>query len=121
VGHHVQKLFGTLGEMQEQRQILGETEYNELMVRLELQADFYAGIWVHHAQKMKGILEKGDLAEAMNAAQAVGDDRMQMKSQGYVVPDSFTHGTSDQRKRWLKKGITTGNINEGNTFQARIL
>ncbi|MDD4109734.1 MAG: neutral zinc metallopeptidase, partial [Prolixibacteraceae bacterium] len=87
----------------------------------ELQADFYAGIWAHHAQKMKNILDEVDIQEAMNAAQAVGDDRIQMKSQGYVVPDSFTHGTSAQRMNWFKKGFLTGDINDGNTFDSNAI
>jgi uncharacterized protein len=117
VGHHVQKQLGTLGEVHSLQQRVSKNKYNELTVRLELQADFYAGVWAHHAQKMKNILEQGDLEEAFNAAQAVGDDRLQMQSQGYVVPDSFTHGTSDQRMSWFKKGFSTGNLNDGNTFE----
>jgi uncharacterized protein len=117
VGHHVQKQLGTLGEVHSLQQRVSKNKYNELTVRLELQADFYAGVWAHHAQKMKNILEQGDLEEAFNAAQAVGDDRLQMQSQGYVVPDSFTHGTSDQRMSWFKKGLSTGNLNDGNTFE----
>lgn len=116
VGHHVQKQLGTLDEMQTLQQQVSQKQYNELTVRLELQADFYAGVWAHHAQKMKNILEEGDLEEAFNAAQAVGDDRLQMQSQGYVVPDSFTHGTSAQRMNWFRKGFSTGNLNDGNTF-----
>jgi hypothetical protein len=95
---------------------VSEKKYNEQTVRLELQADFYAGIWAHHAQRMKNILEEGDIEEAMNAAEAVGDDRIQKQSQGYVVPDSFTHGTSAQRMKWFKKGFETGNVNNGDTF-----
>lgn len=117
VGHHVQKLLGTLDEMQSLQQQVSKNQYNELTVRLELQADFYAGVWAHHAQKMKNILEEGDLEEAFNAAQAVGDDRLQMQSQGYVVPDSFTHGTSAQRMNWFSKGFSTGNLSDGNTFE----
>ena len=116
VGHHVQKLLGTLDKVHSLRGNVSEKQYNEQTVRLELQADFYAGIWAHHAQKMKNILEAGDIEEAMNAAQAVGDDRIQMQSQGYVVPDSFTHGTSEQRMTWFKRGFTTGNVNNGETF-----
>ncbi len=116
VGHHVQKQFGTLTEVQSLQQQVSQREYNELTVRLELQADFFAGVWAHHAQKMKNILEEGDLDEAINAAQAVGDDRLQMQSRGYVVPDSFTHGTSAQRMTWFKKGFSTGDLNDGNTF-----
>jgi uncharacterized protein len=116
VGHHVQQQFGLLNEMNSLRGRVSQEQYNQLTVRLELQADFYAGIWAHHAQKMKNILEQGDIEEAMNAAQAVGDDRIQMQSQGYVVPDSFTHGTSAQRMSWFRKGFTTGDVNQGDTF-----
>ncbi len=116
VGHHVQKLLGVLDQVQQIRGKVSEKKYNEQTVRLELQADFYAGIWAYHAQRMKNILEEGDVEEAMNAAQAVGDDRIQKQSQGYVVPDSFTHGTSAQRVYWFKKGFTTGNVNDGDTF-----
>jgi uncharacterized protein len=121
VGHRVQKQFGTLGEIQSLRQQISQSQYNELTVRLELQADFFAGIWAHHAQKMKNILEEGDVQEAMNAAQAVGDDRLQMQNQGYVVPDSFTHGTSAQRMSWFKKGFSTGDLTLGNTFEPEAL
>lgn len=120
VGHHVQKLLGVLDKVHGLRGRVSESEYNAQTVRLELQADFYAGIWAHHAQKMKNILETGDIEEAMNAAQAVGDDRIQMKSRGYVVPDSFTHGTSQQRMTWFKKGFDTGNVNRGDTFSEEI-
>lgn len=118
VGHHVQKQLGTLGEVHSLQQQVSKNQYNELTVRLELQADFYAGVWAHHAQKMKNILEEGDVEEAFNAAQAVGDDRIQMQSQGYVVPDSFTHGTSAQRMSWFRKGFSTGDLNDGNTFDS---
>ncbi len=120
VGHHVQKLMGTLDKVHSLRGNVSEKQYNEQTVRLELQADFYAGIWAHHAQKMKNILEAGDIEEAMNAAQAVGDDRIQKQSQGYVVPDSFTHGTSEQRMTWFNRGFTTGNVNNGDTFGEEI-
>lgn len=120
VGHHVQKLLGVLDQVHGLRGQVSETKYNDQNVRLELQADFYAGIWAHHAQKMKNILETGDIEEAMNAAQAVGDDRIQMQSQGYVVPDSFTHGTSEQRRTWFRKGFETGNVNKGDTFNEEI-
>jgi uncharacterized protein len=116
VGHHVQKLLGIMDEVQKLREELSETEYNEYSVRLELQADFLAGVWAYHAEKMFGVLEEGDIEEALNAAQAVGDDRIQMESQGRVVPDSFTHGTSKQRMRWFKKGFTTGDLSQGDTF-----
>lgn len=120
VGHHVQKLLGVLDQVHQLRGNVSDANYNEQTVRLELQADFYAGIWAYHAQKMKNILETGDVEEAMNAAQAVGDDRIQMQSQGYVVPDSFTHGTSEQRMNWFNKGFTTGNVNNGDTFNEEI-
>jgi len=120
VGHHVQKLLGVLDQVHNLRGQVSEKEYNAQTVKLELQADFYAGIWAHHAQKMKNILEAGDIEEAMNAAQAVGDDRIQKQSQGYVVPDSFTHGTSKQRMTWFSKGFETGNVNNGDTFNEEI-
>jgi hypothetical protein len=120
VGHHVQKLLGALDQVHSLRGQVSEKEYNAQTVKLELQADFYAGIWAHHAQKMKNILEEGDIEEAMNAAQAVGDDRIQKQTQGYVVPDSFTHGTSAQRMKWFKRGFETGNVNNGNTFNEEI-
>jgi len=120
VGHHVQKLLGVLDQVHNLRGQVSEKEYNAQTVKLELQADFYAGIWAHHAQKMKNILEAGDIEEAMNAAQAVGDDRIQKQSQGYVVPDSFTHGTSKQRMTWFMKGFETGNVNNGDTFNDEI-
>lgn len=121
VGHHVQNQLGTLDKIHGMRGRLSETEYNEMTVRLELQADFLAGVWAHHAQKMKQILESGDIDEAVNAAGAVGDDRIQMQNQGYVVPDSFTHGTSEQRTRWFLLGFKTGDISKGDTFNARTL
>jgi len=121
VGHHVQKLMGTMNEVTAaQNRARSQSQRNELTVRLELQADFFAGVWIHHAQKMFNILEEGDLEEALNAASAVGDDRIQKQTQGYVVPDSFTHGTSAQRKSWLAKGIRTGDIRQGDTFGANI-
>jgi len=95
---------------------VSEAEFNRAMVRLELQADFLAGVWAHHAQRMKGILEAGDIEEGINAAGAVGDDRIQKMTQGYVVPDAFTHGTSEQRIRWFKKGFETGDLSQGDTF-----
>jgi hypothetical protein len=117
VGHHVQNLLGTSGKVQQARQQMSETEGNRLSVALELQADFYAGLWAHHAQQMYDILEPGDIEEALRAANAIGDDRLQKQSQGYVVPDAFTHGTSEQRMHWFKKGFETGDINQGNTFE----
>lgn len=117
VGHHVQNMLGTSGKVHEARERLGEAEGNKLSVALELQADFYAGVWAHHAQEMNDILEPGDIEEAMRAAAAIGDDRLQMKSQGYVVPDAFTHGTSEQRQYWFKRGFESGDIKQGNTFE----
>ena len=118
VGHHIQNILGTAGKVRERQQSLSEADANDLSVRLELQADFYAGVWAHHAQKMKNILEEGDIEEALNAANAIGDDKLQKESQGHVIPDSFTHGTSEQRMRWFKKGFTTGDISQGDTFGA---
>jgi predicted metalloprotease len=118
VGHHVQKLLGTMDRVDAARGRMSEAEANQLSVRLELQADFLAGVWAHYAQK-KGILEPGDLEEALGAASAVGDDRLQRESQGYVVPDSFTHGTSEQRVRWFRKGLETGDVRQGDTFNTR--
>ncbi len=117
VGHHVQNLLGTSDKVQAARQRSSEVEGNKLSVALELQADFYAGLWAHHAQEMKQVLEPGDIEEALRAANAIGDDRLQKQSQGYVVPDAFTHGTSDQRMYWFRKGFETGDINQGNTFE----
>lgn len=122
VGHHVQLLMGTMEEVQRaQQSARSQDQANELTVRLELQADFFAGVWIHHGQKMFNFLEEGDLEEALNAASAVGDDRIQMKTQGYVVPDSFTHGTSQQRKNWLANGIRTGDIKQGDTFSQNVV
>ncbi len=117
IGHHVQNLMGTSDKVHNMRDRLSEKEYNRYSVALELQADFYAGVWAHHAQQMKGILEPGDIEEALNAANAIGDDKLQMQGQGYVVPDAFTHGTSKQRMYWFKKGFETGDIEQGNTFE----
>lgn len=116
VGHHVQYLLGTLNRVQQQQQRLNERESNQLNVRLELQADFYAGVWAYHDNKIFNSIEKGDIEEGLNAASQIGDDRLQMQSQGYTVPDTFNHGTSAQRSRWLRKGLETGNMNEGDTF-----
>jgi len=115
VGHHVQNLLGTSEKVQRLRTRLNEEEYNQYSVRLELQADFYAGVWAHYI-KGKGYLESGDVEEALNAANAIGDDRLQKEAQGYVVPESFTHGTSAQRMYWFKKGYDSGDINQGDTF-----
>lgn len=121
VGHHIQKLMGTTDKMQQLRGKVSQKEYNSYSVKLELQADFLAGVWAHHAQNMDLILEKGDLQEALDAAFAIGDDRLQKQSSGTVVPDSFTHGTSAQRMRWFTKGFETGEINQGDTFNANSL
>jgi predicted metalloprotease len=115
VGHHVQNLLGTTEKMAAEQQRLSEKEYNRLSVKLELQADFFAGVWAHYANRAK-ILEQGDIEEALNAANAIGDDRLQKQTQGTVVPDAFTHGTSEQRMYWFKKGYQTGDISQGNTF-----
>lgn len=117
VGHHVQYLLGTSDKVQRLRSRLSEEEYNQYSVRLELQADFYAGVWAHYIQG-KGYLERGDVEEALNAANAIGDDRLQKEAQGYAVPESFTHGTSAQRMYWFKKGYDTGDPNQGDTFSA---
>ena len=121
VAHHVQNLLGITQQVDAQRGRISKTAMNDLSVRLELQADFLSGVWGHHAHKMNNILEKGDIEEAMRAAEAIGDDNIQKKSQGYVVPESFTHGTSEQRMRWLRKGLETGDINQGDTFGTRNL
>lgn len=121
VGHHVQNLLGILDKVHAKKSSLSESEYNDLSVRLELQADFLSGVWAHYAQKMKSILEAGDIEEAMNASAAVGDDKIQMKSQGYVVPDAFTHGTSKQRTKWFMLGFNTGDLANGDTFGATVL
>lgn len=116
VGHHVQYLLGTLTEAHRQMNRVSEKERNQISVRLELQADFYAGIWAYHDNKMFGSLEEGDIEEGLNVASKIGDDYLQKKAKGYSVPESFNHGTSAQRVKWLKKGLTTGNINNGDTF-----
>jgi predicted metalloprotease len=116
VGHHVQTLLGTTDKIMPLRQKLSQKEFNEYLVRFELQADYLAGVWAHHAQSMK-LLDEGDIDEALNAASAVGDDSIQKKAQGYVVPESFTHGTSEQRKSWFYKGFQSGSLNGGDTFQ----
>jgi predicted metalloprotease len=118
VGHHVQKLLGTSDKVDAMQRRGSEREANDLSVRLELQADFYAGVWAHYAQK-RGDIEVGDIDEALNAATAIGDDRLQKEAQGYAVPDSFTHGTSAQRMRWFKRGFETGDIRQGDTFNIR--
>ncbi len=116
VGHHVQNLLGVSDRVHEMRRRVSEKEYNDLSVRLELQADFFAGVWAHHAQRTKNILEPGDLEEALRAASAIGDDTLQRRTRGFVVPDSFTHGSSAQRLRWFKKGFESGDMAQGDTF-----
>jgi predicted metalloprotease len=120
VGHHVQTLLGINEKVNSLRSRLSEEEFNKYLVRLELQADYLAGVWAHYAERID-LLEEGDLDEALNAASAVGDDRIQKSMQGYVVPESFTHGTSEQRKRWFYKGFRAGNLDEGDTFGAENL
>ncbi|MEK6324001.1 MAG: neutral zinc metallopeptidase [Acidobacteriota bacterium] len=120
IGHHIQNLLGTMEKVNAAQGRLRKEGANQLSVRLELQADFLAGVWAHHA-KSRGIVEPGDIEEALQAASAIGDDRLQRQSQGYVVPDSFTHGTSEQRLRWFRKGFDTGDISQGDTFSATAL
>lgn len=115
VGHHVQNILGTSDQVMAMRGKVSEKDFNRYMVRLELQADFYAGIWAHYVERMN-ILDEGDIDEALNLASAIGDDRLQKNAYGYVVPDSFTHGTSEQRSRWFNKGFETGDIRQGDTF-----
>ncbi|MFI1772908.1 KPN_02809 family neutral zinc metallopeptidase [Thalassobellus citreus] len=121
VGHHIQRIMGISEKMQRLRGQLSQKEYNKYSVRVELQADFLAGVWAHHSQTMTRMMETGDLEEALNAANAIGDDRLQKQSTGRVVPDSFTHGTSAQRMRWFKKGFETGDLSQGDTFNATSL
>ncbi|MEM9213680.1 MAG: neutral zinc metallopeptidase [Cyanobacteria bacterium P01_F01_bin.150] len=116
VGHHVQNLMGTSGEVQRVKRQVSQTQANQLSVRLELQADCYAGVWANRAQKARNILEAGDIEEALVAASAIGDDRLQSQFQGRVVPDSFTHGSSEQRVRWFTQGIRTGDVSQCDTF-----
>ena len=120
IGHHVQNQLGILTQVTKQRSGLSQTKGNQLTVRLELQADFLSGMWAHFAGEMLNTLEAGDIEEAMNAAAAVGDDKLQMKYQGRVVPDAFTHGTSAQRKEWFRKGYESGDFELGDTFNANI-
>lgn len=117
VGHHVQNLMGISDKVHEMRSRLSDRDYNDLSVRLELQADYFAGVWAHHAQQQRQILEPGDIEEGLNAAAAVGDDRLQRQAQGYVVPDSFTHGTSAQRVKWFKLGFESGDPNAHDPFK----
>jgi predicted metalloprotease len=117
VGHHVQNLLGTSDKVHELEQRGSEKQANELSVRLELQADCYAGVWANHAQKMKNVLDPGDVEEALNAATAIGDDHLQMQTRGYITPDSFTHGTSAQRVSWFKRGFEGGELQNCETFR----
>ena len=121
VGHHVQNLLGVSGKVQEARQRMSEREGNALSVRLELQADCLAGVWAHHADRTRQVLESGDIDEALRAAPAIGDVRLQKQSQGRVVPDSFTHGSSAQRVRWFRNGLEKGSISDCDTFSAASL
>ncbi|MDD4270253.1 MAG: zinc metallopeptidase [Pirellulales bacterium] len=121
VGHHVQKLLGISAKVNSARARASQEQANDLSVRVELQADFFAGVWAHHAERNWQILEEGDIEEALNAAAAIGDDRLQKESQGFVVPESFTHGSSEQRARWFTKGLKTGAIDAGDTFAAERL
>ncbi|MFO0840489.1 MAG: neutral zinc metallopeptidase [Phycisphaerae bacterium] len=116
VGHHVQHLLGITDRIDAQRARLSKPEYNKLSVRLELQADFLAGVWANHAQKMRQMLEEGDVEEALRAAASIGDDRIQMQSRGYTVPESFTHGSAAQRVAWFRRGLETGDLSQGDTF-----
>jgi predicted metalloprotease len=118
IGHHVQNLLGIADKVRGAQQRVSQSEGNELSVRMELQADCLAGIWAHHANRSRQILEEGDVEEALNAASQIGDDRMQMRAQGYVSPDSFTHGSAEQRARWFRHGLETGDLEGCNTFQA---
>ncbi len=120
IGHHVQNQLGILKKVDSQRSQISEKRANQLTMRLELQADFLSGMWAHYAESMLNTLDTGDIEEAMNAAAAVGDDKLQMKYQGRVVPDAFTHGTSAQRKEWFNKGLRSGDIDQGDTFSADI-
>ena len=118
VGHHVQTLLGISPKVQAMKQRVSEKQANELSVRLELQADCFAGVWANRAQKARQIIEQGDVEEALNAASQIGDDRLQQQGQGYVVPDSFTHGSSQQRMRWFTRGIQSGDLQQCDTFSS---
>ena len=119
VGHHVQNLLGTLGQAHQQMARMSKADANRVSVRIELQADFYAGVWAHYEKQMFSSIERGDLEEAINCASVIGDDYLQKKAQGYAVEESFTHGTAAQRMRWLKKGMDTGDLSQGDTFSLR--
>ena len=118
VGHHIQNLLGISDKVHAARQQVSETEYNQLSVRLELQADCLSGVWANHADRARQVIEPGDIDEALNAASQIGDDRLQQQSRGYVTPDSFTHGSSAQRSRWFRQGYSDGDMNNCNTFEA---
>ena len=120
IGHHVQNQLGIIANVEIEKSVKSETKANQLGVRLELQADFLAGMWAHYAQEMLHTLDAGDIDEAMNAAAAVGDDKLQMKYQGRIMPDAFTHGTSAQRREWFRKGWETGDLKKGDTFKGKI-
>jgi uncharacterized protein len=121
VGHHVQKLLGIMDQVEAARQRMGQKQANALQVRVELQADCFAGVWANKAQEMRNIIEPGDIDDALRAASAIGDDRIQRQTQGYVVPDSFTHGSSEQRVRWFKRGYDSADLNQCDTFNTRDL
>lgn len=121
VGHHVQNLLGISDQVRQLQRRASKTQANQLSVMLELQADCFAGVWANRADRQRQILEPGDVEEALNAASSIGDDRLQRKSQGYVVPDSFTHGSSEQRVRWFNQGLQTGDLEQCNTFEAKSL
>jgi hypothetical protein len=121
VGHHVQTLLGIAEKIQQRSSQVSQAEANRLSVRQELQADCFAGLWAHHAQRSRQILEEGDIEEALNAASAIGDDRLQQQGRGHVTPDSFTHGSSAQRVEWFRRGFSSGNLEQCNTFQAAAL
>ncbi|MGE0154875.1 MAG: neutral zinc metallopeptidase [Reyranellaceae bacterium] len=121
VGHHVQRLLGVLERAQRAKQSSNEAQANAIQVRVELQADCFAGVWAHHADRARGVVEPGDIEEALNAAAAIGDDRLQRQSRGYVSPESFTHGTSEQRARWFRRGFDQGKLNACDTFAAQQL
>lgn len=121
IGHHVQNLLGISDKVHARQQQVSKEQANDLSVRLELQADYLAGVWAHHADRSRRVLEAGDLEEAIRAATAIGDDRLQMESKGYVVPESFTHGSSEQRVRWFRRGFESGDMSKGDTFTTREL
>ena len=121
VGHHIQNVLGIMQRVQQAQQRAGEREANSLSVRLELQADCFAGIWAHHANRERRILDEGDIEEGMNAATQIGDDRIQLRTKGYVVPEGFTHGSGEQRVRWFRRGLEAGDMKQCDTFNTRQL